>query len=617
MALSPEKLYSRVTEGDLIAWRGFRIQTGQEWKARLRQVDQMYRGDWQEMFSDQSMVIENPMVMNMVQVGMNDIAKLVSESEGSVRCLPDKDTKQAEENALIRQNIGHTYWNMNRGEDLIPRIAMDLAGGGMAAIGVWVDPNDSDDDDTPGKQYGDFPCYSRIDPRFAYPDVRNGILQDMLVVEEMNLRVAAREFPMLHLDSDPTIISNKVEIMTYYSKKECLQAVLWRNTQAKGNVIVNVEIVSRWDPQGVLPVAFVQYDSWDGAMRGIFDQMGGSLFTKNRIVRQVMDYMDEVVYAPRMSKGVLNPDEPFSPDTHYRLDPNVPQSMIGRVPPASTIPQVLDMLEFLDKEQRGSAAFPASRQGEVSQAIASASFVASTQGQLTSEVKNIQRLIASLRQQLNSISYRYDEKFLDWEKPLSRPIGRKTTYLPSRDIAGNYRNDVTYGAGSGLDQQSADVRTLQLLGSHVISLDTAREQINFITDPDGEGDKVDIEQTMNAVMQKFMSDADLPSLLKVLDYQANQGDDLSTALTRLAADQQAQQAAPGAAGAPGAPGAPQGGPQGAPPAPPGPMQAQTDQQAMAAGGTTPPQPTPGQFAPPPAEAVQVAPVQANRTVQLR
>lgn len=600
--LDPKLLYGRVTEGDLIAWRGFRIQTMQDWKARLQGVDRLYRGDWNEMYSDQTTLTEYPMVQNLVQVGMNDIAKLVSEASGVTRCWPDKDTNDGELDALTRQLIGEGYWYFGNGESLIPNLAMDIAGGGMGALGVWVDDDSQ------------YPCYTRIDPRFAYPDVRNGKIQDLLCVEEMNLRLAAREFPKLNLNDDPQIISDKVEILTYYGKHECVQAVMWKTMGAtpveKPSVKIRAEIVSRWNPEGILPVAFAKLDSFDGSIRGLFDQMGGTLQTKNRVVRQLMDYTDEIVYAPRMSKGLLNPDEPFSPDTHYRIDPNFPDGMMGRVPPAATAPEVLGLMEYLDKEQRGSMSFPASRQGEVSQAIASASFVASTQGQLTSEVRNVQRLIAQIRQQLNAICYAYDEKFLDTEKPLMRPIGRKKTYTPSKDIHGNYSSRVLYGAGAGINPLNADVRILQLLGAKVIGLEQAREQIDFIDDPDRAGQLVDLEQTEMAVMQKFLTEADLPTMLRVLHMQVTDGLDLTEALAQLAKEAQAQPPAqpglePGAQ--PGQPG----------PVPAGQSAAQ-GAQALQAGGIPEgagPAPT---FAPPlPAEAIQVSAPNPGRTVQLR
>ncbi len=564
-------LRARVWESDLLDWRGWRVNFFQDWKARLKLVDLLYQGAWSEVFSDESVMRENPHVMNLVQVGLDDIAKLVSEAVASVRCLPEKNTETAGQEANIREAIADTYWEMNKGEMLVPRLAMDVAGAGCAFVVVAAD-------DT-----SDYPCLYRVDPRHAYPDVRNGQLQNLLVVEVMNARIAASMFPQLNLDDDPTLLNRTVELLHYYSPGKCVQALSYNRTPGANP---DTAIVTReWEPMDIngkpiMPVGFVQLDSFDGSFRGMFDQISGSLQTKNRIVKQLLDYTDEVVYAERFSKGLLNPEEPPGPMAHFRLDPNVPDSAVGRVAPAASAPQVFQILEYLDREQRGAAGYPSARQGEISQSIASASFVASTQGQLTSTVRNVQRLLANLRTQLNTISFGLDESYLDVEKPLVRAVGRKQTYTPRKDIAGVYRNQVLYGAAAGLDRLNADVRILQLLGAGILSKEDAREQIDFISDPRAVAGRVDYEQTQSALLQKFLAEAPVELLMKMLAAES-EGKTLPEAVKLILAEQEAAAAAP-----PAVPG------MGAPAAAPGGAPSATPTQAP-------------QFAPPPLEQIGV------------
>lgn len=581
MASDVKKLKARIFEADLYDWRNFRIQSTQNWKSRLKVVDTLYRGEWKEVFPDESIMNENPHVMNMVQVGLDDIAKLVSEAVPSVRCIASKDTQDGEKETVVRNSIADTYWEVNDGETLIPRLAMDIAGAGMAIAVGYIDGE------------SEYPCIHRVDPRFAYPDVVNGKLLNLLVVEEMNIRTASALFPQLGLDSDPTITNQKVELLHYYSKDECVQAVLSNPGATSG---ARTDIVKRWYP-GQLTVAFVQLDSFDGQFRGMFDQITGSLQTKNRIVKQLLDYTDQLVYAPIEEQGVLNPEvlDTLGPSTVIRLDPSNVNAKVGRMNPAGSSPEIFSILEYLDKEQRGSASYPSARQGEVSQSIASASFVASTQGQLTSTVRNLQRLLASLRQQLNSILFKLDEDFLNKDKALYSPIGTKKTYKPKTAIGGNYKNMVLYGAGAGLDRLNADVRILQLLGAKVISLEDAREQIDFIKNPDAVGARVDLEGTQSALMQKFLSEAPIDSLSKMTILQS-QGMTLAQAITVMAAEA-AQTPQP----APIAPGGEAPTPGGSPEGQQGSPDAATQAQALAAGGqmATP------QFSPPPAEQIGV------------
>jgi hypothetical protein len=212
---------------------------------------------------------------------------------------------------------------------------------------------------------------------------------------------------------------------------------------------------------------------------------------------------------------------------------------------------------------------------------------------LTTTVKNAQRLIAKLRTELNKIAFFQDETFLDVEKPVTVPIGEKATYVPSKDIKGNYKNQVIYGAGAGLDRLQADNRVMQLLAARVIDRGEARNQIDFINSPEDTARAVDLEQTQDILLQKFLTTADPNSILRLVALQAT-GLSFQEAIQKLDEEQQAAQAAP-AAGEPGAEGAPVPGSPGAP----GPQNPEMEGQALAAGG----QPVQPQFAPPPSEQI--------------
>jgi len=510
---------SRLDTDFILETRGFRVEGYQDWKTRLRDLDSLYRGDY---FSRArgDMVYDNEglAVMNLVQVGMDDISRLVTESVPVIRCMATDDTEKAAENANLREAICDTYWRVNDGEALVPRLAMDIAGaGGAFMVVAWGD-------DSP------YPRFHRIDPRYAYPDVYNGQLQDLLVVREVPVRQAARLFPFLELPTRPEA-GEAAEVLEYYSKEECVQAVAI--TRGGKPVSGGTFITKRWKPNiKRIPVAFAQLDTYDGQFRGMFDQIFSSLITKNRIIRQVLDYADQMVYAPMVSKGVLNERDKPGPTTHYRLDPNVPDAQIGRMEPAGAAPQLFALLDYLDREQRGGTGYPIQRQGEVSQSIASAAFVNSTMGQLTTTVRNIQRLLAQLRTQANEIALAVDESYLNFNKPLIRSVGKRKSYSPELAIKGRHINTVTYGAGAGLDRLNADVRIIQHQGAGIISRETAREHIDFLLDPAEEHARIEKEATEGALMQKLLSEAPVEMLMDLQVLQA-EGLSLTEAIAKL------------------------------------------------------------------------------------
>lgn len=514
----------RINEDTIIEMRAHRTSNLTAWKNRINVVDRLYRGEWDTVFPDETTERAVPFVMNMVQVGMEDISRLTSEINATVRTFPDADTEEAERNAQLRQMIAETHWEYSKGDLLIPRLAMDLVGTGACFLVVSV--------------ADEYPCLHRIDPRMAYPDVHDGKLYDLLVSQVLKLRQAARLFPMLGLEADP-MRPDAVEVIEYYGPDECVQAVV----PTINGKPTRVEIVKRWNP-GIerAPVAFVQLDSFDGEFRGLFDQVAGSLNTKNRIVRLILDHADQLVYAPMVSKGLLNPEERPGPLAHYRLDPNVQDAQMGRLSPASSSVDVWRLLEFLEREERAGVAYPAQRHGEVGQSIASAAFVSSTQGHLTTVVRTVQRLLASLRRDAHRLMFELEEKHLDTEKPLLRPIGRKKTYLPSRDVKGRYYVQVSYGAGSGLDRLNADARVMQHMSVGLISKETAREQIDYLSTGQEEQSRINREITESALVQKFLAEAPWDVIAKVLAL-VEKGRSFADAIDEVLAEQQAQQEA--------------------------------------------------------------------------
>lgn len=537
MAVDIQKLRDkRINEDYMLDIRMHRTHLLGDWKARIDKVDKLYRGEWDVIFPNETSREELPHIMNLVQVTMDDVAKIVSEATPSVRCFPADDSEAAQKNAYLREAIAETYWDRNYGDILAPKLAMDLVGTGACFLVV----------DTTDKQY---PCVHRIDPRMAYPDTHNGILYDLLVAQTMKVRTAAKLFPRLELERfDNPEFCDGAEVLEYYSRNECVQAILLTKTSKP---IPNGYLeIKRWDPQGVLPVAFAQADSFDGEFRGMFDQVTGSLGTKNRIVKLLLDYTDQLVYSPLVSKGLLNPETQFGPNAHYRLDPNIQDAQMGRMSPGGPAPQLERILHFLDQEQRAGVNYPAQRQGEVKQSIASASFVASTQGPLTSTVRNIQRLLGYVREQVTAICFELDEKFMNEPKPLVRSVGPKKEYTPSSAIKGLYECQVMYGAGAGLDRMNADVRVLQHLGAGLISRETARKQIEYLS-PDGEEhDRINREMAESALAQKFLTEAPWDAVAAVYTAMAG-GKSLGDAIKEVMEAQAGPEAAPVPTGTPG------------------------------------------------------------------
>jgi hypothetical protein len=507
----------------LVKARDYRVtETFSMRDTRYQDVDELLRGEWGYTLPGDNTIVEQPMVMNLGLAFVNDVSRLTTEQTPVYKTPAFSDKKEDLDNAQVREVVAETYWTEGRGDLLVPQQAIDLAVCGAAYTVCWVDENDV------------YPRFARVDPRHAYPTIRNGIMHDLLVIHVFPAEVADVMFPGhgILIDAGNKTLKSEVEVWEYYSTGYAIRAVAHLNTAGRTDPSLLKTIESRDYDIDCPPAAFTQIPSHDGAIRGMLDQLGHSLKAKNKIASLMTKYTEHKVFAPWEEKGVLNPQDTPGPNTVYHHDPNAPaETFIRRVDPAGSDPSLFGLMNMLDLDQRGGIGYPASRQGEVGQSIASAAFVESTQGQLSSIVKNIQMHEADLRSQTLEIMAKLDVAHMDFSKPLVRAVGKKKTYIPSKTVGDRTRIIVQYGAGAGLSRQNADNRVLNLLGARLIDRGSARDNIEFLRDRSDIQDKIEMENAEDALQQLFWPDPSVPIDVKfrVKSAMSNTGLNLSEA----------------------------------------------------------------------------------------
>lgn len=572
----PEKIYEvRMTEDFLLNQVNgyFDAENWQDIKHRLSINDSLYRGDFTGLFPDETALPHEPLVENKLKNAIHDLARLSSEGRGTPRFPVRGESVTEQVKARIREGVSETIWQMGFGKRIERKLYMDMLGAGFAAVAVFY--NDE----------SEYPQFMRLNPRYCYFDVRNGRLQDMLTVETLHVRKAARLFPELNIEPVATM-DDTCLLTTYYDDYEVAQCLI----RTKGGRAQNgVEIVSHWVHKlDCVPVAFEQLDTYDDVIRGTFDQLGGPMMIRNKVVRLLADYLETMAHAPLETKGILEPIEDPGPLTRYTHDENAEESFVRRVPPAAPANAVFGLLQYMDTQESLEAVQPPARVGQVSQSIASGNFVNSTQGTLSSAVVELQDNMSYLRYQINYIAFKVDAKYLDKLKPLVQPVGKKKTYKPSSDMGEHTMHKIVYGATAGLRPIDADVRVLQHLGAGLISKETARAQIDYIADDTTEQNKIDREQLSMLFFQRLTSDASQPlSLVAQIILQMALGESLVDAVAEIAPQLVEAEA--------------QAAPEG-PLAPPGVTEAPAEEAAALAAGGIPEaevQPFEPEFAPPP------------------
>ena len=540
---------SRITEDYLLAQVNYNSssESFRDHNERVIAGDALYRGQLNELFPTEQGIPDIPYVENKFKNALHDISRLASEGRGSVKFIPagdkDKDMKQAR----IRESINEGYWIVNRMQTGERKLYLDIAGTGMMALGVYHDSTSP------------YPQAHRLNPRFCYPDVRNGRIYSMLFVEDVKERVLARQFPDLGLNPDPEK-DNTAKFVSYYDNREVVEAVIVEENEKP----TAARIVNSWlHKLGIIPVAFEMLDTYDDTFHGLFEQLAGPLMVRNKTVRFLVDYLESMAHAPIRSLNVLNADDEPGPTTIYQFDPTAENHIFDRLPPAAPAGSVFGLLSYMADQEEKEAIQPPSRAGNVSQSIASGTFVDRTQGQLTSVVREVQDKMASLREQFNEICMRVDERWLDERKPLMRPVSGKATYLPSEDIKGWYFHEVKFGAASGVGPLNADTRVLNHLAARLISREEARAEIDYLDDSASSQEKIDRENLADAILQRFVRDPAIPmsSLVGTWLKMKQDGETFEDALEKVVPQMLAQEQA--AAGQPMPPGAE--GMEGAPP----------------------------------------------------
>ncbi|MGH7273250.1 MAG: hypothetical protein ACREIQ_02160, partial [Nitrospiria bacterium] len=407
------KLKSRIDEEYIVQQYESATQsdTFRSWKNRLAEFKRVYRGDWTTKYADGTSKNIAPQIENMAHAAVHDIAGLASEARSSVIHVPDTEDDKGYKKAKIRDSAAETIWIKNNARRLERRTYMDMLGSGIAILACSYNSK------------SDYPTVTRLDPEFCYPDVHNGMIQDLVYLERAKLRDLQYRFPDFKGMADP-YDQKEAELCELYTEKEVVRAVIQiqkgRGT-AKGSP--SAQIVERWEHKlSRVPVAFVQLDTLDGAFRGMFDQLEQPLISRNTIIQYMMDYIESMVHAPFEERGVLNAEDMPGMDTIYHHDTTEDNTFMRRVPPAAPAGAVFGISQMLQESAQGEAVQPPARQGQVQQSQASGTFVNSTQGRLTTVVEELQDLMADLRKQATYILFEIDEEWLDMKKLLTHPV---------------------------------------------------------------------------------------------------------------------------------------------------------------------------------------------------
>lgn len=334
-------------------------------------------------------------------------------------------------------------------------------------------------------------------------------------------------FDLMH--EFPEAQAQLMDLMPYDRKDRPVEVVHWFDDDQEALVTLEKSVLLKSVPNVIsrCPVRVVEMPKLGDCVQGMFDDAISIQLARSLMQTYALQAVDEIVNAP-----MVVPDDvqkvAFGPKEIIRTQQ--PQG-VGKVP--LQIPSGLFAeMQNLQIEQRIASRYPEGRSGNIDASIITGQGVEALMGTFSTVIRTGQMMLAQGLEDVISMALEMDEKL--W------PNDRKTvrgddfgspyeiTYIPSRDIRGDYTCEVTYGLTAGLDPNRALVFILQALTAGIVSKDTAMRQLPVDINIEEEKRQIDIEMTRDALAQAIAGYAQAIPML------ATQGMDPAGAVQQIA-----------------------------------------------------------------------------------
>src|ERR1051325_7338179 len=281
------------------------------------------------------------------------------------------------------------------------------------------------------------------------------------------------------------------------------------------------------NPMGKIMISVARRPSHDGQIRGMFDDAKWVYLARSRMALLGLEATEKSVRAPLFVPRDVTVME-FGDDAVIRSDnPDKARYLVPDMPQfANQESQLMGM------ELNAATRSPAARQGQLQSSIITGKGVEALMGSFNTVITTGQQVVGYALEAALRLSFEMDEKLWPNEKKTIRGVVQGTpfeeTYIPSKDIDGNYSVDVTYGFAAGQDPARAIVALLQLRGDKLVSphlLPRCLPMQIDVVQMQQQVDSEDFEDALKAGTQMLMQSIGNLTL---------QGQDPSELLTKLA-----------------------------------------------------------------------------------
>jgi len=457
---------------------------------RMIDVKSVRDGDMQSVFPDLwPKAWPKPIIANFVDTVARDLTEVIAPLPGFNCASATMKSAEARKFADKRTQIAHYYIMVNELErQMLKAVDQYLTYG---FVPFFIEP------DFKGK----LPRIRTESPLYAYPEFdRFDRLQSYTKVFRKTAREIWLRYPELKTairgpgaNFNQDRADNAILELIRYDDKD--QTVLM--LPARNNLVL--EVIP--NPVGELMIEVaVRPNGSDDDMSGQFDDVIWVQLARAYMALLGLEATEKSVQAPL---AVPSDVQEFSFGADSIIRTQTPQGVrrVGlELPPGAFQEQAM-----LDDEQRVGARYPDARTGNVQSSVITGQGVQALMGGFDTQIKTAQEIFAIVLRKVISKCFQTDEHY--WPNTSRTIRGEhdnapfEITYKPSKDIAGDYTINVSYGFMSGLQPNQALVFMLQLRGDKLISRDLLQRQMPFGVNLTEEQAKIDAEEVRDALKQ--------------------------------------------------------------------------------------------------------------------
>lgn len=472
-----------------------------------------------EMFPDG---MPQSVISNFIDTAARDLAEIISPLP-SLNCASGMMISQRSRDfASKKANVGHFYWLSSKlAQNMTTACDRYLTYGFLPII---VEP------DFLGRTprimledpMGSYPQFDRYGNCVAFARVWRARAEDLAAqfpdLERQILRAAENDQSNAPMGQNRSAADVELEVVRFSDSEQTVMYLPDR----RNTVLARVK-----NPLSRCPVVIARRPGVDDELRGQFDDVIPVQMARAKMGLLALEAADKSVQAP-----LALPDDvgqlSIGPDAIIRSRNPEKIRRIGLDIPPGTFAEI----QNLESEMRQGARYPEARSGVSDASVITGRGVQALLGTVDTQVKTAQTQLGAALAEATKLCFEMDEKL--W--PSLRKTVRGThagtpfeeTYVPAKDISGDYECDVTYGYAAGLGPNNAAVLLLQLRGDKLIDRDTFRRHLALGEDITAVQKAVDIEELTDAAKQGIFA------YVQSIGVMAQNGMDPSEPLRKLA-----------------------------------------------------------------------------------